>query len=325
MRKPSVVVTARWPLAVEQVLQSEFEVTLNESDRPFTADDMRSALASADALCPTVIDALPAEILGDARGRCRLLANFGVGFNHIDVAHATRLGIAVSNTPGVLTDCTADLALLLMLSIARRAGEGERQVRSSQWRGWRPTHLLGQSLAGKTLGIIGMGRIGQAVAKRAGLGFGMRVLYHSRSVVSVPGVDIERLDLDDLLARADFVSLHCPSNPQTHHLLNSESLGKMKKEAYLINTARGDVVDELALVEALRNGVIAGAGLDVYEKEPQIQAGLIDLENVVLLPHLGSASVETRTAMGMCVVNNLRAFFQGKPLPDPVVVRLTNR
>jgi lactate dehydrogenase-like 2-hydroxyacid dehydrogenase len=319
-KRPRVIVTARWPRAVEQILLDEFDVVLNPSDKPFSAKDLIRALAEADAVCPTVVDSLPAEVLGDTSPRCRLLANFGVGFNHIDVTHATGLGMVVSNTPGVLTDCTADIAMLLILSVARRAAEGERLLRAGKWNGWRPDQLLGARVSGKTLGIIGMGRIGQAVARRAQHGFGMKVVYSSRSDVDAGELTLRKLELDELLQQSDFVSLHCPSTPETRRLINSSSLGQMKESAFLINTARGDVVDEQALVQALTKGQIAGAGLDVYEQEPQVPSELTQLENVVLLPHLGSASEETRTAMGMCVVNNLRAFFSDRPLPDPVQI-----
>jgi lactate dehydrogenase-like 2-hydroxyacid dehydrogenase len=254
--------------------------------------------------------------------RAKMIANFGVGFNNIDVEAAKARGISVSNTPDVLTDATADIAMTLMLMIARRTGEGERHVRSSHWTGWRPTHMLGRMVSGKTLGLIGMGRIARAVARRAHHGFGMRVLYTDPyppppDVAAALGAE-QRATIEEVLAQSDFVSLHCPATPETRHLMNSVRLAKMKPSAYLINTARGDVVDEAALVEALKKGWIAGAGLDVFEKEPQIAPALVAMENVVMLPHLGSATEETRVAMGMRALENLRLFFSGAPLRDRV-------
>jgi lactate dehydrogenase-like 2-hydroxyacid dehydrogenase len=252
-----------------------------------------------------------------------MLANFGVGFNHIDTAAAKQAGLAVSNTPDVLTEATADIAMTLVLMVSRRTGEGERHVRSGAWTGWRPTHMLGSQVSGKVLGLVGMGRIARAVARRAHHGFGMRVIFHdpyppSPTEAAALGAE-PRNRLDDVLAESDFVSLHCPATPETRHLMNRERLGRMRRSAFLINTARGDVVDEAALVEALSKGTIAGAGLDVFEKEPQVSAPLISMENVVLLPHLGSATRETRVAMGMRALENLRLFFSGAPLRDRVV------
>lgn len=316
-----VVLTRRWPLAVETVLAEEFDLVINKTDQPFSERALADALQTADVLCPTVTDGLNAEVLGGANVRSQLIANFGVGFNHIDLAAAAARHIAVTNTPGVLTECTADLTLTLLLMTARRAGEGERELRAGGWSGWRPTHLLGTRVTGKTIGIVGAGRIGLAVARRAHHGFGMQVLLHNRSQLSqavVQDLAAECCDLESLLSRADFVSLHCPSNPETRHLINAASLSLMQPHAMLINTARGDVVDELALVEALRAGAIAGVGLDVYEQEPLVSEGLLALPNVVLLPHLGSGSEETRVAMGMCAVENIRAFQAGTPLPNPV-------
>ncbi|TNF90337.1 MAG: D-glycerate dehydrogenase, partial [Gammaproteobacteria bacterium] len=253
--------------------------------------------------------------------RARLIANFGVGFNHIDLEAAGRAGIVVTNTPGVLTDCTADLAMTLMLMTARRAGEGERELRDGAWTGWRPTHLLGRKVTGKTLGIVGAGRIGLATAARAHHGFGMKILLTSRSPVdpaTAAGLDAEEVDLAGLLERSDFVSLHCPATAETRHLIDAAALERMPGHAVLINTARGDVVDEAALARSLHAGAIGGAGLDVYEAEPVVNPGLLDAPNVVLLPHLGSGSEETRVAMGMCAVENLTAFFADEPPPNRV-------
>jgi lactate dehydrogenase-like 2-hydroxyacid dehydrogenase len=252
-----------------------------------------------------------------------MLANFGVGFNHIDIDAAKARGLSVSNTPDVLTEATADLAMTLLLMVSRRAGEGERHVRCAAWTGWRPTHMLGTQVSGKTLGLVGMGRIARAVAQRAHHGFGMGVIFHdpyppSPAEAAALGAEA-RPSLDQVLEEADFVSLHCPATPDTHHLMNRERLARMRRSAFLINTARGDVVDEAALIEALSDGTIAGAGLDVYEREPQISPELLTMENVVLLPHLGSATQETRIAMGRRAAENLRLFFSGAPLRDRVV------
>jgi lactate dehydrogenase-like 2-hydroxyacid dehydrogenase len=317
-----VVVTRRLPNAVEEAVRREFDARLNREDRPLSAAELQEALRAADALLPTVTDKLNADVLSAEPLRAKMIANFGVGFNNIDVEAAKARGISVSNTPDVLTDATADIAMTLMLMIARRTGEGERHVRSSHWTGWRPTHMLGRMVSGKTLGLIGMGRIARAVARRAHHGFGMRVLYTDPyppppDVAAALGAE-QRATIEEVLAQSDFVSLHCPATPETRHLMNSVRLAKMKPSAYLINTARGDVVDEAALVEALKKGWIAGAGLDVFEKEPQIAPALVAMENVVMLPHLGSATEETRVAMGMRALENLRLFFSGAPLRDRV-------
>lgn len=320
--RPRVVVTRRLPEAVEARLAEEFDAVLNTNDAALTADELAGAVRSADALLPTVTDKVTPEVLSVDPRRTKIVANFGVGYNNIDVATAQANGIVVTNTPGVLTDCTADIAMTLLLSVARRAGEGERQLRAGEWTGWRPTHMLGTKISGKTLGIIGMGRIGRAVARRAHHGFGMKILYFSPSAVpedQMAGLDAQRApSVEDLLAHSEFVSLHCPSTPQTRHLLNAHTFKMFKPGAYLINTARGDVIDEAALVEALEAGTIAGAGLDVYEGEPKVHEGLLGMENVVLLPHLGSATTETRTAMGLRAFENLAAFFRGDPPPDRV-------
>ena len=321
--RPKVVVTRRLPEAVEREIAQDFDATLNTEDRPLGAEGLQRALQSADALLCTVTDRLTDEVLGVEPRRARLLANFGVGFNHIDVDAARARGLAVSNTPDVLTDATADTAMTLLLMVARRAGEGERHVRTRAWTGWRPTHMLGTQVSGKTLGLVGMGRIARAVARRAHHGFGMKVLFHDPyppSPQEAAALGAEPVDsLDDVLTRADFVSLHCPATPETRHLVNAERLGRMKPGAYLINTARGDVVDEAALVAALKAGTIRGAALDVFEREPVVTEDLLSMENVVLLPHLGSATRETRIAMGMRALENLRLYFAGRPLRDKVV------
>ena len=321
--RPTVVVTRRLPEEVERDLAKDFDAKLNADDRPLGPDGLKAALGSADALLCTVTDRLTAEVLSVEPRRARLLANFGVGFNHIDVDAAKARGLAVSNTPDVLTDATADIAMTLLLMVTRRAGEGERHLRGGEWIGWRPTHMLGTQVSGKTLGLVGMGRIARAVAQRAHRGFGMRIIFHDpypppADVAASLGAE-PRERLEQVLEEADFVSLHCPATPETRHLMNAERLGRLKPGAYLINTARGDVVDEAALVAALRGGRLAGAGLDVFEREPQVSPELVAMENVVLLPHLGSATKETRVAMGMRALENLRLFFRGAPLRDKVV------
>ncbi|MGH7508014.1 MAG: 2-hydroxyacid dehydrogenase [Gemmatimonadales bacterium] len=321
--RPTVVVTRRLPEPVEAELRRDFEARLNPDDNALGPDGLRKALGAADALLCTVTDRLTAEVLSAEPLRARLLANFGVGFNHIDLDAAQARGLSVSNTPDVLTEATADIAITLLLMVSRRAGEGERHLRSGAWTGWRPTHLLGRQVSGKTLGLVGMGRIARAVAKRAHHGFGMRVIFHDPyppppAEAAALGAE-PRAGLEQVIEEADFVSLHCPALPETHHLMNRERLSRMRPGAFLINTARGDVVDEAALVEALRRGTIAGAGLDVYEQEPRVTPALLGMENVVLLPHLGSATEETRVAMGMRALENLRLFFSGAPLRDRVV------
>lgn len=320
--RPTVGVTRRLPPAVEAALHERFEVVLADVDRDLGAEELGRLLRECDALLPTVTDRLDAALLTAPGLRARLLANFGVGVNHIDLEAAKAAGIAVTNTPDVLTDDTADLAIALMLATLRRMGEGERELRAGRWSGWRPTHLLGRRLTGKTLGIVGLGRIGRAVAHRAAQGFGMDVLAWSRSTTrpSEAGTRIARVNtLDELLERSDVVSLHCPLVKTTHHLIGAAQLRRMKPTAVLINTARGPVVDEAALVAALEAGEIAGAGLDVYEQEPTVHPGLLHRDDVVLLPHLGSGTVETREAMGMRALANLEAHFAGRELPDRVI------
>ena len=321
MTKPSIFVTRRWPAAAEAALSEHFTVTFNEDDSPLSKDWMIEGFATHDIAAPTVSDSIDADIVAaGAAGSCRMIANYGVGVNHIDLAAAAAHGIPVSNTPGVLTDATADLAMTLMLMLCRRAGEGERELRAGAWAGWRPTHLVGQAMTGKRLGIIGMGRIGKAVAQRAHFGFGMEIGCFNRSpVADGAGVGATQYDsVAALCAASDFVSLHCAATPDTFEILNEEALAAMSADAYVINTARGDVVDETALVAALESGAIAGAGLDVFQGEPAVNPAILAAPNTVLLPHLGSATRETRVAMGLKVVANARAFAAGEPLPDPV-------
>jgi glyoxylate reductase len=319
--KLKVVLTRRWPEEVERFMADVFELRINDDNHVMSPAELAQALAWADVLCPTVTDSLTGALLSAPTVNAKLLANFGVGFNHIDMAAASRAGIAVTNTPGVLTDATAEIALTLMLSSARRAGEGERLVRSGHWDGWHPTHMLSTQVTGKTLGIVGMGRIGLAFAKQAHHGLGMNIMYSSRvarSEQALGGLPAKHCPLDELLAACDFVSLHCPATPQTRHLINWQTLSKMKPTAHLINTARGDVINEQDLIAALQQGVIAGAGLDVYEAEPKLSEGLLDLPNIVLLPHMGSGTTETRVAMGECALANIKAFAEDRPLPNQV-------
>ncbi|MDD2738904.1 MAG: D-glycerate dehydrogenase [Methylomonas lenta] len=323
MSKPKVLITRRWPASVEKKLQQLYDVTLNHDDHPFTADELKQALQNYDAVCPTVCDSLPAEVLNVANKRCKILGNFGVGYNHIDIAAAKQQGLMVSNTPGVLTESTADIAMTLLLMSARRGAEGDRLVRAGQWSGWCPTHMMSSDVTGATLGLIGFGRIAQAMARKAHHGFGMKILYVKPTpadpsiVTNLQAIRCETIE--DLLPQCDYVSLHCPGGNDTRHLINQSMLNLMKPSAHLINTARGDVVDSKALIKALQEKRIAGAGLDVYEGEPNIDPGFLSLENVSLLPHLGSATIGTRTAMGEKVLENLAAFFAGEVLPDRVI------
>ena len=314
---PKILISRRWPAAVEDRLRARYEVTLNDGDAPLTPEQFKVAMGKYDALCPTVSDRITADILSVPNPRVRIIGNYGAGFEHIDLEAAKAAGIVVTNTPDVLTDATADLALLLILMATRRAGEGERELRAGQWTGWRPTHLLGQSLAGKTLGLVGYGRIARATAERA-RAFGMTLAYHSRRRAEDEAGATYHDTLESLAETADVLSLHTPGGPETRHMVDAALLKRMKPGAVVINTARGSVVNEADLAEALRTGVIAAAGLDVYEREPAVDPALLALSNVVLLPHLGSATIETRTAMGMKVADNLDRFFDGEPPIDRV-------
>ena len=311
----SVLVTRRLPQAVERRLTGLFRTVLNESDEPLGREVLEAAMREHDALVSTITDRIDAALLGIKGRRVRIIANFGTGTDHIDVAAAKEAGIVVTNTPDALTDATAELTILLMLMAARRAGEGERILRAGDWKGWGPTHMIGQGLTGRTLGLVGFGRIGQSTAAKA-RGLGMSVRYFSRSRVSAEIED--RLEatavesLEDLASEVDILSIHVPGGSSTHHLVDGQLLARMKSTAILVNTARGSVVDERALAEALAEGRIAAAGLDVYEQEPEVEPILLSLPNVVLLPHLGSATIEARTAMGMQVVDNLEDYFAGR-------------
>jgi lactate dehydrogenase-like 2-hydroxyacid dehydrogenase len=317
--RPRVALTQRYTPATEARARELFEVTDNPGDTPYDADGLRMLLATHDGVLCTVTDRLTREVLAVTPRRARVLANCGVGVNHIDREAAREFGLIVTNTPDVLTDDTADLAIALMLMTMRRLGEAERLLRSGTWTGLRPTFHLGQRLTGKRLGIIGYGRIGRAVAQRAHHGFGMSVQYWSPRAGADDGGLAERAtSVEALLGSSDVVSLHCPATPDTRHLLHADRIARMVPWGVLINTARGDVVDEGALAEALHAGVIAGAGLDVYEREPALHPRLVTAPNTVLLPHLGSATTETRDAMGLKAVENLRAALSGEAPPDRV-------
>ncbi len=323
MSKPKVIVTRKWPAEVEAQLKALYDVQLNESDIPLTADELKLALQTADALLPTVTDAITAEVLNVDNKRAQIIGNFGVGYNNIDINTAKAHGLIVTNTPHVLTDCTADIAMLLLLMSARRASEGERLILQQKWLGWKPTQLIGQKVTGKTLGLIGFGRIAQAMAKKAHHGFGMEIIFFSPSKPDqaiVDNLQATRCEtIEDVLSEAHFVSLHCPGGAATKHLINEDRLKLMRPSAHLINTARGDVVDSCALIKALKANWIAGAGLDVYEDEPHLNPEFLTLDNVSLLPHLGSATEETRLAMGNRVLANIAAFFAGEEPKDRVV------
>ncbi len=312
-----LLITRTLPQAVIDAASERFDVTLRQEETGLTPDEASDALTNYDAILPTLGDQFTAAAFPKAP-RCQILANFGVGYNHIDVAAASAAGVAVTNTPDTVTDATADIAMTLILAACRRAGEGERLVRSGKWDGWQPTQMLGTHVTGKRLGIIGMGRIGQAVAKRAHYGFDMPVIYFNRSQkdVDVPSRQVD--DLHSLMSQADIIVATVPGGGTNTHLINAEALAQMNPSAIFVNVARGDVVDEEALIAALSLGKIAGAGLDVYEQEPKVPAALCALENVVLLPHLGTAALEVREAMGLMAVENIIAWSEGRALPQAV-------
>lgn len=315
-----VVVTGRIPETALEKLRTEHEVDAWSGPESIGREELLRRVAGADAVVSLLTERIDAELLDAAGPQLKVVANVAVGYDNIDVPACTERGIVAANTPGVLTEATADIALGLILSATRRLGEGERLIRSGQAWKWGMFFLLGSSLQGKTLGVVGMGGIGQATARRA-KAFGMEIVYQSRSEID-PGIAAElgarRVELDELLAISDVVSLHCPYGPATHHLIGAEQLASMKSSAYLVNTARGPIVDEAALASALREGQIAGAGLDVFENEPTVHPGLLELENVVLVPHLGSATVETRTAMAMLAADNALAVLSNERPPAPI-------
>jgi len=314
----TVYITRVLPEPVMTAIRQRYQLISEPTEQAPTTDEQRRGFAEAEAVICTLADPITNDLFA-ASPRLKIIANYAVGYNNIDVVAATRRGIVVTNTPDVLTDATADLTWTLMLAVARRVVDGDRWARSGQWPGWAPTQMLGTDVTGKTLGIIGMGRIGQAVAQRA-QGFRMPVLYASRRPCFIPQGRAEwtHCPLEDVLTQSDFISLHVPLSETTRHLIGSRELAMMKSTAFLINTSRGPVIDEAALLGALRQGTIAGAGLDVYEREPLITAGLETLPNVVLLPHLGSATLETRIKMGMLCVENVAAVLGGQPPLNPV-------
>lgn len=314
----SLLITRRLPDKVLAAAGARFDVTLRDDTRPLSPRELKAALTEYDAVLPTLGDRFDAALFAEVpQPRCRVLANFGVGYNHIDVTAARAAGVAVSNTPGAVTDATADIALALILMTARRLGEGERILRAGKWEGWGPVQMLGTHVTGRTVGIIGMGRIGKAIARRCHYGFGMEVIFTNRSAVADPGVPARQVPLDQAM-QADFVVVAVPGGRETHHMINAAVLAMMKPEGIFVNISRGDVVDETALVETLRAGRIRGAGLDVYEFEPKVPPELIALENVTLLPHLGTAALDVREAMGLMAVSNLIAHLEGRPLPNAV-------
>jgi glyoxylate reductase len=321
-RKPLVVVTRKLPEVIETRMMELFDTRLNESDAPWTKAEMIEAIQAAEILVPTVTDRITSSVLAHANPNLRLIANYGTGVDHIDVEAAYARGITVTNTPGVLTEDTADMTMALILAVARRLVEGERLARSGDWSGWSPTSMLGHRITGKRLGILGMGRIGTAVARRA-RGFGLAIHYHNRR--RVPAELESELEathwdsLDQMVARMDIVSVNCPHTPATFHLLSARRLKLMRPDAIIVNTSRGEVIDEAALTRMLRNREIAGAGLDVFEHEPAINPKLRDLENVVLLPHMGSATIEGRIDMGEKVLINIKTFVDGHRPPDRVL------
>ncbi|WP_404382898.1 2-hydroxyacid dehydrogenase [Caenispirillum salinarum] len=324
-KKPLVVVTRKLPDVIETRMMELFDCRLNHDDHPFTKDELVAAVREADVLVPTITDRIDAGVLAQAGEQLRLIANFGTGVDHIDLNTAQQRGITVTNTPDVLTEDTADMAMGLILAVPRRLTEGERLIRSGKWAGWSPTHMLGHRIYGKRLGIVGMGRIGQAVARRA-RGFGMTIHYHNRRRLH-PEIEQELEatyweSLDQMLARMDVISIHCPHTPATYHLLSARRLKLLREQAYIVNTARGEVLDENALLRMLQRGEIAGAGLDVFEQEPSINPKFLTLDNVVLLPHMGSATIEGRVDMGEKVLINIKTYADGHKPPDRVLPNL---
>jgi glyoxylate reductase len=321
-RKPRVVVTRKLPEAIETRMMELFDTRLNDSDTPMTKAALIEAIKTAEILVPTVTDRIDSSILAHAHPELRLIANYGTGVDHIDVEAAYARGITVTNTPGVLTEDTADMTMALILAVSRRLVEGERLARSGDWSGWSPTSMLGHRITGKRLGILGMGRIGTAVARRA-RGFGLAIHYHNRRrVPEALETELEATyweSFDQMLARMDIISVNCPHTPATFHLLSARRLALLRPTAIIVNTSRGEVIDEAALTRMLRNKQLAGAGLDVFEHEPAINPRLRELDNVVLLPHMGSATIEGRIDMGEKVVINIKTFVDGHRPPDRVL------
>ena len=320
-RKPLVIVTRKLPEVIETRMMELFDTRLNESDAPWGKALLIEAVKAAEALVPTVTDRLTSSVLAHANPNLRLIANYGTGVDHIDVEAAYARGITVTNTPGVLTEDTADMSMALILAVARRLVEGERVARSGEWSGWSPTSMLGHRITGKRLGILGMGRIGSAVARRA-RGFGLAIHYHNRRRSRELESELEATyweSLDQMLARMDVISVNCPHTPATFHLLSARRLKLLRPDAIIVNTSRGEVIDEAALTRMLRNKEIAGAGLDVFEHEPAINPELRELDNVAPLPHMGSATIEGRIDMGEKVLINIKTFVDGHRPPDRVL------
>ena len=322
IERPSVRVTRTLLPAVEKRMAELFDTRFNADDTPLTRDALVAAMADCDVLVPTVTDSIDASIIAAAPPRLKLIASYGAGVNHIDLAAAKAKGIMVTNTPGVFTDDTADLTMALILNVPRRLGEGHRAMRNVEWSGWSPTGMLGHRIGGKTLGIIGLGRIGEAVAMRA-KAFGMNIIYNKRSrlpasVEDELGVTFEP-DIDRLVARSDIITLHCPLTADTDKIINADRIAHMKPNAYVINSSRGELIDEDALIAALQSGRIAGAGLDVYTHEPAVDSRFLSIPNAVLLPHLGSATYEGREASGERVITNIRVWADGHRPPDQVL------
>jgi glyoxylate reductase len=320
--RPKLIVTTELTDHVMDRMRELFDTQINMTGGAMSRAELEHAMATADVLAPTITDIIDADLIAQAGPQLKIIANFGVGVDHIDLKAARARGIIVTNTPGVLTEDTADMTMALILSVPRRLGEGEKLIRQGQWSGWRPNGMLGHRVNGKRLGIIGMGRIGRAVAARA-KGFGINTLYHNRHRLP-ESVEAEldatyAADLDTLIASADIISINCPHTAETHGLLDARRIALIKPDAYLINTARGEIVDEDALIKALQNGEIGGAGLDVYTHEPDVDPRLLALSNVVLLPHMGSATYEGREAMGEKVIANIRAWVDGHRPPDQVL------
>ena len=324
-KKPLVVVTRKLPDVIETRMMELFDTKLNLDDHPLSKAELIEAVRQADVLVPTITDRIDAVIMSQAGPNLKLIANFGTGVDHIDLASARSRGISVTNTPGVLTEDTADMTMAMILAAARRLGEGERLMRAGTWAGWSPTFMLGHRIWGKRLGIVGMGRIGQAVARRA-KAFGMSIHYHNRKRVH-PDIETELEatyweSLDQMLARMDVITIHCPHTPATFHLLSARRLKLLPTHAYVVNTARGEIVDENALTRMLARGELAGAALDVFEHEPAVNPKLVELDNVVLLPHLGSATLEGRVDMGEKVIINIKTFADGHNPPDRVLASM---
>lgn len=314
-----ILITRRMTDAAEAQLSARFDATFLPDSQGLTEAEAAQALADYDGIIPTLGDGFRAGAFSAGPLRCKILANFGAGYNHIDTGAAKAAGVIVTNTPDVVTESTADIALTLILMTARRAGEGERMLRAGNWSGWQPTQMLGRQVSGKTVGIIGMGRIGKAIARRCHYGFGMRVVFHNRSLVSALDFPAEQIEsLHEMLHQSDFAVLAVPGGAHTRHLISTPELERLGASSYLINIARGDVVDEAALIAALADRRIAGAGLDVYEREPLVPDALKAFENVTLLPHLGTAVEEARTAMARRAMDNLVAFDEGNSIPDRV-------